>query len=29
VDYLKMATDQPIVPRLRHFLKNRKRRRTG
>jgi len=30
VDYLRLATDEPIVPRLRHFLKNRKRsRRTG
>lgn len=29
VDYLRMPTDQPIVPRLRHFLKNRKRRRTA
>ncbi len=30
VDYLKLGTDQPIVPILRHFLKNRKSaRRTG
>jgi uncharacterized protein (DUF58 family) len=30
VDYLHLPTDRPIVPRLRHFLKNRKsRRRTG
>ena len=30
VDYLHLATDAPIVPRLRHFLKNRKSsRRTG
>jgi uncharacterized protein (DUF58 family) len=30
VDYLKLGTDQPILPRLRHFLKNRKSsRRTG
>jgi uncharacterized protein (DUF58 family) len=24
VDYMKLGTDEPIVPRLRHFLKNRK-----
>ncbi len=30
VDYLKLGTDGPIVPRLRHFLKNRRSaRRTG
>jgi uncharacterized protein (DUF58 family) len=30
VDYVNLGTDQPIVPRLRHFLKNRKSaRRTG
>jgi uncharacterized protein (DUF58 family) len=30
VDYMKLGTDEPIVPRLRHFLKNRKStRRTG
>lgn len=30
VDYLKLMTDAPIVPRLRHFLKERKsRRRSG
>ncbi len=30
VDYLRLGTDEPIVPRLRHFLKNRKSsRRTG
>ncbi len=30
VDYLKLGTDEPIVPRLRHFLKNRKStRRNG
>jgi uncharacterized protein (DUF58 family) len=30
VDYLHLATDAPIVPRLRNFLKNRNsRRRTG
>jgi uncharacterized protein (DUF58 family) len=30
VDYLKLGTDLPIVPRLRHFLKNRKStRRNG
>jgi uncharacterized protein (DUF58 family) len=30
VDYLHLPTDEPIVPRLRNFLKNRKsRRRTG
>lgn len=30
VDYLRLATDAPILPRLRHFLKNRRRtRRTG
>ena len=30
VDYLHLPTDAPVVPRLRHFLKNRQgRRRTG
>jgi hypothetical protein len=30
VDYLHLPTDEPIVPRLRHFLKNRKSaRRNG
>ncbi|MBN2507747.1 MAG: DUF58 domain-containing protein [Verrucomicrobia bacterium] len=27
VDYLRLATDQPILPRLRHFLKSRGRTR--
>lgn len=29
VDYLKLPTDEAILPRLRHFLKNRSSRRIG
>lgn len=29
VDYLKLGTDEPVLPRLRHFLKNRKSARRG
>ena len=29
VDYVKLPTDEPILPRLRHFLKNRSSRRIG
>jgi uncharacterized protein (DUF58 family) len=29
VDYLKLGTDEPVLPRLRHFLRNRKSARRG
>ncbi len=29
VDYLKLGTDEPVPPRLRHFLRNRKSARRG
>jgi len=29
VDYLKVPTDEPILPRLRHFMKHRSSRRVG
>ena len=29
VDYLKLPTDEPILPKLRHFLKNRSSRRNA